>query len=545
MASTHRGSRRALIALGALGVVLVVAVAITFARDRDKGPSPVASVYVEAVAGTWQRINPLFAGPADNEVDQDLGQLVFAGLTRIMPDGTVAPDLAQRWDISEDGKQYTFHLRRDLRWHDGEPLTSADVAFTLRQLLDPGFRGDPLLADAWLGVIVATPDADTIEFTLKQPYAPFLARNTTLGILPFHLLGELSAEALFESSFNLEPVGAGPYVLSELSSREATLSANPRYHLERPAIATIKLRFFSDYPGALRALQSGELNGLMVREVASARQLSELRQMRGMRMEEVQRGAYAVLLLNNERVPFDDERVREAISRGVDRKLLAEKVYSGAATPSASVVAPGTWAYAQQYDSAGPDTTRARALLAEAGWQSAPGTGILVKEGSEFRFTIRTDNDPTRIALANLIAGQLEAIGLRVTVASTSFSVLRRDFLQQRQYDAALVLWDQGPDPDPYAAWHSSQTGPDGLNIANFGDLVIDSLIAQGRTDADIEVRREAYRQLQELWPRLSPGVILAYPRYAYVHSRDLESGRIGVLFSAAHRFADIARWKI
>jgi peptide/nickel transport system substrate-binding protein len=129
-------------------------------------------------------------------------------------------------------------------------------------------------------------------------------------------------------------------------------------------------------------------------------------------------------------------------------------------------------------------------------------------------------------------------------VASTTFSVLRRDFLQERKYDAAVAGWDQGSDPDPYFGWHSSQMGTAGLNLANFADIVADSLIAQGRTTHDPEVRKEAYRQFQEVWTELEPSVVLAYPRYIYVHPESMEGVPEGAIFAAPLRFADVHLWR-
>jgi peptide/nickel transport system substrate-binding protein len=148
------------------------------------------------------------------------------------------------------------------------------------------------------------------------------------------------------------------------------------------------------------------------------------------------------------------------------------------------------------------------------------------------------------VAVANEIARQLEPLGIRATVASTTFSVLRRDFLQERKYDAALAGWDQGPDPDPYFGWHSSQTGTAGLNLANYSDVVADSLIAKGRTTTDREVRKDAYRQFQEVWSEQAPSVVIAYPRYTYVHSAAVKIPPLGILFSAALRFSEVHRWK-
>ena len=539
-------SRRILILALVLGLALLGAGGSLWLRlsRGEGGVLTDGGTYVEGVAGTWQRVNPLFS--STNEVDQDLSQLVFAGLVRLGPAGEVLPDLASVPQVSEDGKTYTFALREGLKWHDGAPLTSADVAFTIRALTSPDFKGEPSLVDPWLGVEVETPDATTVVFRLKQAYAPFLARQATLGILPQHLLANLPATALFEAPFNAAPIGSGPYRLRSLDSREAVLEANPDYHFGKPQIATLKLRFYSDYPATLAALQQGAVQGVMFRDGLSDAQLGDLQRIKGIHVDHPQRGAYVVLYLNNDQAAFfQDARVRQAISLGLDRQAIVDRVYLGVATPSSSPVSPNTWAYAQQYDTTSPRVAEARKLLDAAGWKPQVTTGILVREGAEFRITIRTDNDPIRVAIAAEVARQLEPLGIRATVASTTFSVLRRDFLQERKYDAVVAGWDQGSDPDPYAGWHSSQMGTAGLNLANFADVVTDSLIAKGRTSTDIEVRRDTYRQIQEVWQDLAPSVVIAYPQYTYAYPTALKGPKPGVLFSVSLRFADVYRWKL
>ncbi|MBA4179274.1 MAG: hypothetical protein C0506_01670 [Anaerolinea sp.] len=545
MVSEPRHLRRpltlaAILVVAALAALLALYLGLS---DRESVIGSQGEVYSEAVAGTWQRVNPLFANT--NEVDADLSQLVFAGLLRLAPDGQLQPDLAALPEVSDEGRVYTFKLRKNAVWSDGTALTSADVAFTIRAITDPDFKGDPALAEGWLGVELETPDASTVVIRLKQASAPFLARNATLGILPEHLLGTLSAAALFDAPFNAQPVGAGPFKVASLDSREARLVANGSYHLGVPLLAEIRLRFYPDYSTALRALQGGEVNGLMVRDSLSEAQVTDLRGVKGMKVEELTRSAYIVLYLNNAQAAyFQDERARRAIALLIDRTRIADRVFFGVATPSSSAVTPGSWAYAQDYDAIVPDSTAARQLLEAAGWKPHPTTGILIKDGEEFRFTIRTDNDPLRIQVAAEIARQLEPFGIRATVASTTFSVLRRDFLQERQYEAAVAGWDQGADPDPYFGWHSSQMGSAGLNLANFEDTVADELIAKGRTTGDIEVRKDAYRQFQEVWQEKAPSVIIAYPGYLYAHTDSLKGFTPALLFSAAQRFYDVHKWR-
>ena len=541
-------SRRALLLVAVLvggAVAALAALALTL-NDEEPPPAPllIESKYTEGVAGTWQRINPLFA--AANAVDEDLSRLVFAGLIRVGPDGQLLPDLAALPDVSEDGRTYTFHLHPDLQWHDGQPVRSLDVAFTIEQIRAPDFVGSPELPEAWATVEVLTPDLGTVVLRLEEPSAPFLARFATIGILPEHLLHGLDGAQLFDSPFNAAPVGAGPYRLASVSSSEATFRAYERYHFGRPEIDIIAVRFFPDFPTAQRELESGAIDGLLFRESLSQQQVDSLEQLEDVLSDSLQRAAYFVLYLNNDQAAFfQDVRVRMAVSLALDREQLAEAALFGLATPSSSAVAPGTWAYTREYDRVETDTETALALLEEAGWHRSPTSGVLIREGSEFRLTIRTDNDPTRVALAGEIARQLEPLGIRATVASTSFAVLRRDFLQERTYDAAVAGWDQGPDPDPYFGWHSSQTGLAGGNIANYADVVSDRLIARGRTELDAAIRRDAYEQFQEIWQADVPSVILAYPRYLYVRSDAIEAPALGILFTPGDRFVNVHEWRI
>lgn len=515
---------------------------LLFIRDGNDDVEPVEDgALVEGVAGTWQRINPLFAGL--NEVDQDLGALIFSGLLRTGPDGAPEPDLAALPEVSEDGRSFTFRLREGLTWHDGVPLTSADVAFTISALVDPDFRGPAALAEPWTSVQVSTPDEHTVVFTLPQPLASFPARFATVGIVPRHLLEGLTAQELFNAPFNQAPVGSGPYRIVSLDATEAVLEANDNYHLGAPAIARIRFRFFPDYPSATAALAAGTIDTLMLREPLTPGRLSEIQSLDGVTLTPYQRAAFLILYLNNDQALFSDPRVRTAISIALDRGEIADEHFAGVATPSNSIIAPGSWAYDSGYDETTRQLARAAALLDEAGWVLNAASGVRTREGVEFRFTIRTDNDAQRQAIAAAIAQQLEPLGIRATVASTTFLVLQRDFLRERRYDAALAGWDQGPDPDPYFGWHSSQLGSAALNLANFQDIVADELMAAARTTHDVDVRKDLYRQLQERWTELAPSAVLLYPQFLYAVRGDLTGPQPVLLTVPANRFYNVHLW--
>ncbi len=502
------------------------------------------SEYVEGVAGTWQRVNPLFASA--NDVDADLSALVFSGLMRLGPLGDPVPSLAEGYpEITEDGRVYTFRLREGLTWHDDAPLTARDVAFTIARVKEPGFPGDEGLAAAWQSVEVSAPDDRTVVMRLQAAYAPFLARNATLGVLPEHILAGKSAAQLYDDPFNQSPVGSGPYRLESLNSQEAVLSAFGDYALGGPSIDTVRLVFFADYPAAVRAMHSGSLDGLYIADSSEAGLSAELDTLEGFEQVATVGTNAMMLYLNNEQgAIFGDPHVRRAISIALDRTAIAQEVFFSLAIPSASQVSPASWAYAREYDlHSEADIDEARRLLSVAGWVQHPTSGVLIREGAEFRFTIRTDTDPTRAAVAAAIARELDPLGIKVSVASTPFSVLRRDFLQERKYEAAVVTWDQGPDPDPYPSWHSSQMGSAGLNLANFADAIVDELVQKARITTDTSVRGDLYKQFQEKWDELAPSIVVAYPERMYVRRSSIDVPEMGLISFPSQRFGDIHEW--
>jgi len=544
MPAEQAHSRRTMVL--AVGLIVAVVAAAGALALRLAGSEGVVlsgqSSYTEGVAGTWQRVNPLFANA--NEVDADIAQLVFSGLVRTAPNGTVVGDLASLPAVTDEGRTYTFKLRDNLQWHDGAKVTSQDVLFTIQTVTDGDFSGDQLLAEGWRGAEFEVPDERTFIVHLRQASAPFLARSATIGILPEHLLGSVPIRDLSDASFNANPVGTGPYRVEALDSREARLVAFDQYHLGRPGIQNLTLRFYADEASATRALQGGDVSGLFIRNAPTKGQLSDLKSVKDTTTKQLQRSAEVLLYLNTSNTLFRDQRVRQAISMALDRQAIVDNEFFGAATPSASQIAPGTWAYSPEYDSVDRNLSQAHALLADAGWTPTLSTGILARDGQEFRFTIRVDNNPVRFAIANDISEQLNALGIRASVSSTTFTVLHLDYLVPRRYEAAIAIWDQGPDPDPYFGWHSSQMGSAGLNLANFEDPVTDELIAKGRQSNDLAIRKDSYRQFQEIWQELVPGVVIAYPHSVYAFPDGLKNVTDGVLFSSALRFADVQKWR-
>jgi peptide/nickel transport system substrate-binding protein len=537
-------SRRSRWPLLAILVLTIVSVSGVWYAIRD-GPGPQVAAhggrYLEAVVGSPLRVNPLYA--AFNDADKDLVALVFSGLTRLGPDGTVLPDLAESWEVSPDARVYTFHLRRDVTWHDGAPFTADDVIFTWGALSDSDFKGEPSLGQLWRQVQCGKRDDFTVVCELPQPFAPFPAQ-ATIGILPRHRLEGLSAEGLFIAPFNEQPIGTGPFILRTFDSQKAVLESNPHYHRGEPPVAEMELRFFSDYPSAAAALQDGQVHGLFLGPEAGPDILGQLQQDTALQHLASHRNSYTLLYLNTAMPPLDDRAVRQALLYALDRAAIIAARLDGRAELADSPIVRGTWAYSDDSESHLYDPQKALSLLEESGWQ-INSRGVLEKEGRELRLTILTDNDPERAAIGLQIVDQLRTVGVDASLEPRPASELVSNFLLPRRFEAAVYGWDQGYDPDPYPAWHSSQVGERGLNLAGYADERLDEALSEARQTNDLEKRKALYREFQEIFAEEVPSILLFYPVYNYFVDKDVKGIRLGILFEPASRFANVHEWYI
>src|SRR5918996_2970916 len=213
------------LAVAAGGVLLVAAVLMSFARTAVFAEVPdYGGAYVEGLAGFPQAMNPVLA---NDDASRSVSALIFTGLTKPDETGQPVPDLAQSWDVSPDGKTYTFVIRSNARWHDGTPVTAEDAVFTFKLLQDPQYLG--ALSGIWRDVAVEKVDDRTVKLGLqKDSFAPFI-EYTSLGRLPAHLLAGTTARDLPTHRINLQPVGTGPFQVKEVRPEQIVLEASPSY----------------------------------------------------------------------------------------------------------------------------------------------------------------------------------------------------------------------------------------------------------------------------------------------------------------------------
>ncbi len=419
-------------------------------------------IYIEGVPGEPAFVNPLLCGY--NEVDADLVYLLFSSLTKINERGEVIPDLAKEWDVSADGLTYTFHLRRDVRWHDGERFTADDVLFTIQSVQDHDFQGPPELATLWRAITVKKKDDYTVSFTLEKPFAPFLA-YTTLGILPQHLLEGVPAAELPRHPFNSHPVGTGPFQISELTKDHALLEPNPYYYGLRPYLDGIEFKFYRDYGDIFTAYEEGGVQGI---SRVLPKDLDKVRQEEGLNLYSARLSRYTLIFLKLKDPVFQEKEVRQALLWAIDRERIIDQILDGQGLIAHSPLLPDSWAYNEDISRYDHDPQRAISLLEEAGWMDEDDDAVREKEGVRLEFPLLTNDDPLRIRIIEEVARELGEVGVKVHTQALSYGV--GEALQSHNFVAVLYGWrDLPPDPDLYEMWHSTQAQEGGQNYG--GDL--------------------------------------------------------------------------
>ncbi len=515
------------------GAALVVFVLLADAEQTDE-----PAIWVEGVVGAPpERINPLLAIPGSS--DADVSALLFNGLMRVDGSGQALPDLAERWELTPDGRTYTFVLRDDVFWHDGQPVTAADVAFTIGLLHDLDFPGPASLAAQWRSVDLFVIDRRTVLLRLPDPSVDFISR-LAVAILPAHLLGDLSWPLLATADFNRAPVGTGPFRLLSLGADRAVLERNTSYHRGAPSIARIELHFFSSATEQLDALSRGAIGAALRGEQSSPSERELLMERSDLRPVELTRHALTLLYFNNQKAPLHDVSLRRAVAASLDiDRLLTEAESSG--TRAGGVLVAGSWV-AQEAPSA-PRPEPVQAWL-DAGYR-LNRDGQLERSGVALSLTLMTNTDPQRVRLAEAIADQLRSWGVRVVVTPLPATELLSRQLIPRDYQLALFGWEANIDPDPYLGWHTSQISEVGGNIAGFQDQTADAVLEAARLTVDGGERRALYAIFETRFIEQAASVVLLYPARRYVQPATLSGFETGLLFSPSDRFRDIHLWRL
>jgi peptide/nickel transport system substrate-binding protein len=534
------------VALIAMVAVATVA-ALASASNAENAPPADGGTYSEGVVATAppQTFNPLFA---TSQAERDASALLFTGLTRFDERGVVVRDLATDFSSSEDGKTWTVTIRPDARWHDGEPVTAADVVFTVGVAQDPNYHGP--YAGNFTGAKVEALDDRTARFTLPDVYAPFL-EATTMPLLPSHLLGRLPVAQLARDVFNVRPVGTGPFRFDSRDETRVTLVRNESFYRDapqrtRPHLDKVILRLFPDNNAAVQALARGEVQAV---GGISSDDADRVRRVRDIATNYFPSDEVTVLFFNlaPDRATFRDRVVRQAIALAINRQRLVQLVAGGHGAVTDEPVSPASWAYSTSKDlrPRGYSPDDARAMLDGADWIDHDGDGIRDKSGVPLRFSLVTNDDPARVSTAQRIATDLDAIGMDVRIDVVTFAELVGTRARERAFDAMLLTVSTGMDPDPYLFWHSSQTKEPGLNFTSYATLGMDRALEQARRTLDPSQRRDLYAQVFAQLQEDVPAVYLYFADYVYAVDRAVHGMRIAPLADPSGRFWNVEDWYV
>ncbi len=499
--------------------------------------------YIEGLAESPRFINPLLA---ISDTDRDLTTLVFSGLLRANPDGSLAPDLASSYVISDDKLTYTFTLSDRARFHDGTAVTADDVVFTVQAAESPDIKS-PRRAD-WEGVQVKAIDPKTVSFTLNSPYSPFL-ENMTLGILPKHIWQNVTSEEFPFSTINANPIGSGPYKVESLKRNNSGIPTEYRLAAvsEGTRIPYIQRFIFKIYANAdevKSALNKGEIDAAHSVDTSGLVGLHTIH-------EAIFGRVFSVFFNQSQNKIFAEKAVRQALDVSVDKQGLVSTVLGGHGSVIDGPLPPDSVGSAPR-DERSKETriSEGQAILVKAGWKAGEdgvftkttGSGTK-KQVTRLSFSLTTSNVPELKQSAEMVAEDWRKMGAEVELKFFDQNDLNVGVIRPRKYDALLFGLVIGRDLDLFAFWHSSQRNDPGLNIALYANVDTDKKLATLRTQTDPSLRLEKAHDVAEDITNDTAAVFLYTPYFVYVTPADLQGMSMSTIGTPSDRFNAADTW--
>lgn len=540
-----------------IAIIALAAISILLISQKPDSLQPISvpvvqpvegGIYSEGLVGTFMRLNPIL--DFYNEADRDVDRLLYSGMLRIDDRGLPQADLATAWGISRDGTIYNFSLNPKAVWHDGQPVTSDDIIFTIQMMSSDDSPLPADIRDFWKQIEINRLDAKTVQFKLPEPFAPFLD-YLTFGVLPAHLLGDLTSADLVNDPFNLHPIGSGPYRFDHLITNEGqiigvVLAPFKDYYARGAYIDQIALRYYPNASTAYAAYQAGDIAGIgNVTLDILPKVLTE----KSLNIYTTRLPSMTMILLNLDNPPvkfFQDVNVRKALIQGLNRQGMIDTLRSGQAILADGPIFPGTWAYYDGIEHYSYNPNQAIDLLRQAGFTiPASGGDIRTSEdGSQLSFELLYPDDSEHTPLAKAIQRDWAALNVQVTLTALPYDQLVSEHLDTRNYQAALVDMNlsRSPDPDPYPFWHQTQI-TSGQNYSKWDDRQASEYLEQARITTDLAERTRLYNNFQVRWSQELPAIPLYYSVYTYAVSSDVHGVSIGPIFDPADRFNHVTDW--
>jgi peptide/nickel transport system substrate-binding protein len=468
----------------------------------DAGPAPAAILRV-LVEADPSHLDPRIG---NDQASIRAHQLLYNGLIAVDDRGLPRPALAEHWEL-EDPRTYRFRIRPGIVFHDGRPLTAADIAWTFDSVRTDAvasyLKGDFEIIDT-----IEVVDDLTVRFRLRDTFAPFLIR-LTVGIVP-------------DGSDGSEPIGTGPFRLIEYRRGDRIeLEANRRYHLGPPAIPRLRLQIVPEQTSRLLELKKGTAD--LVYGDLSPDQIGWLRQDARYRVLTGPSWKYDYIGFNLEDPVLGDRRVRQAIAVAIDRDSIRTHLLHGLARPATGMIAPDHWAYEGRVETYGHDPGRAMRLLDEAGHPDPDGDG----PAPRLRLEYKTSNNEFVRRRAAVFQEQLRQVGIDLDVRTYEWATFYED-IRAGRFQMFSLTWTGVDDPDWYRfRFHSDSLPPHGANRSRYRNPELDRLLEAGARETDLERRREIYSAVQKILAAELPEVPLWHRDEIAVVKEDIGGFRL------------------
>jgi peptide/nickel transport system substrate-binding protein len=446
-----------------------------------------------------ESLNPL---ESRNTASTYLETLIFSSLVKYNADRKIKGDIAEEWTVSEDGLVWTLKLKKGITFHDGEPLTAADVIFTYESHIN-----SPITQRSFLVIDKISSDEDySVSFTLQYPYAPF-GMLLTYSILPKHILSDPSKT----EGFSKHPVGSGPFVFKSWSANRIELEANKRYHDNRPFLDGVSFIRLMNTDAAWSALLRKEID--LVEEIDELDYGILEQEEQNYQVYSYITNFYYALVFNLENPLFSKPEMRKAIQACVDRDdLMRNTIIGGHGTITSGPLHPATESYNRNVQSQSFDPEMAEELLAEQGWENTDSDPFLEKDGLDLSLTvISADEDRLKDELIERLKWQLLRQGIKTETTSYTQRKLFEKRLIPGDFQAVLLRYNHGGHPDQSLTlfWHSKNTGL--TNIPRYSNNRIDNLIEKARSEMDPELRKRYYHEIHSIIAEDAPAAFLFF----------------------------------
>ncbi len=504
----------------------------TLGAYYQKDKPLVGGVYSEGSVGKFLLLNPLYS--VVNQNDEDAVNLIFSGLTKHSRGKEIIPDLASSWSLSQDRKTYIFDIKKGVKWQDGQDFTADDVVFTVQTIQNPDAKSP--LYEAWKGVKVEKTGSYGVKFVLNAPDKSFL-ENTTLKILPRHVLASIPASDMQTVDFNTSPIGTGPYQfgsMNEESGRETLiLNAFSGYYGKKPFIQKLMLESFADAREMIAEYRKRNIMAIANPDQADIQRLGNDKTTN---IHEYILPRYTAAFFNMDNEFLKDKNLRLAISQITDRKNMVDEALDGEGLP---VYLP--LVYGPNGQSAAADAAQASDTLKVAGYTLAQGK--LQFKGKDVKLKIVTAETDEMKKTADIFQKELGSLGISSDVEAAGMNDLQNNYLRPRNYDVLILGENSGLYGDLFSFWHSSQVQDPGLNFSKYKSPALDKFLEILRSNNDPAEKQKMYSEIDRIFQEDNPAVYLYNPFYQFITSDRVKGVHNGRLVTPADRLNMLEDW--